>query len=160
MSQQSHPERLKAEKQAPKEAKSYIMHPNAVATQWVKGQSGNPNLFGMSNRDASQGRLNAKSALRVRAMLLSTLESTIATQMSILHDPEATDEEREEAQKKILKFISADVNTMLRDAETRGLGAPKQEIKLTQETKSVEDMTDEELEGLILEGEYTEIEDD
>lgn len=148
-----------AEKNAPPGAQSFILQPQAMAQRFVKGQSGNPNLFGMSNKDAAQGRINAKTALRVRAMMLETLESRIATEYAIMYDPDATDEERVEAQQKILKFINADVNTMLRDAETRGLGAPKQEIIMKNEEKKLEDMTDEELEGLILEGEFTAIED-
>lgn len=140
-------------------ANSYIMHPRQAANLWVKGRQNNPNLFGMSNKDAAQGRINAKTALRVRAMLLETLESRIATQYAIIYDPEATDEERAEAQTLILKFISSDVNTMLRDAEMRGLGAPKQEISLKREDKRLEDMTDEELEGILIDGESEEIED-
>lgn len=149
-----------AETNAPIGTNSYIMNPRQVATQFVKGQSGNRNLFGMSNRDAAQGRLNAKTALRVRAMILETLESRIATQYAIIYDPMATDEERDEAQKTILKHLNADTNTMLRDAETRGLGAPKQEISLKREDKKLEDMTDEELEGIVIEGDYEEVEDD
>lgn len=148
-----------AERAAPPGTNSVIMQPHLAAQRFVKGQSGNPNLFGMSNKDAAQGRINAKTALRVRAMMLETLESRIATEYAIMYDPDATDEERTEAQQKILKFINADVNTMLRDAETRGLGAPKQEIVMKSEDKKLEDMTDEELEGLILEGEFTAIED-
>ena len=146
------------EKLAPVGTNSYIVNPRAAATQFVKSGFPNTNLFGMSNRDAAQGRINAKTALRVRAMLLETLESRIATQYAVIYDPTSTDEEREAAQATILKFISSDVNTMLRDAETRGLGAPKQEIQLTREDKKLEDMTDEELEGIIIDGDYEQIE--
>jgi len=137
--------------------RAMIQSPRSVATRWVKGEHGNSNLFKMSNKDAAQGRINAKTALRVRAMLLETLESRIATQYAIMYDPEATPEEVAEAQQAILKFISGDVNTMLRDAETRGLGTPKQEIQITRETKSLEDMSDEELEGIIIDGECEDI---
>lgn len=148
-----------AEKNAPSGTNTYIMNPRQVASQFVKGRQHNQNLFGMSNRDAAQGRLNAKTALRVRAMILETLESRIATQYAIMYDPEATEEEVREAQAAILKHLNADTNTMLRDAETRGLGAPKQEISLKREDKKLEDMTDEELEGILIEGECEEIED-
>ena len=147
-----------AEKEAPPYARSMIMSPKQVATQFVKGQSGNRNLFGMSNMDAAQGRINAKTALRLRAMILETLESKIATQYDIILNPEATAEERLEAQTAILKHLNADTNTLLRDAETRGLGAPKQEISLSREDKRLEDMTDEELEDLIVDAEYTMVE--
>lgn len=150
-----------AEREAPAQAQSFILQPRQMASRFVKGQTGNPNLFGMSNRDAAQGRINAKTALRIRATLLETLESQIATQQLVVVNPEATAEERNEAIQKILKFISSDVNTMLRDAETRGLGAPKQEISLKTEDKSLEEMTDAELEEILLTAEdadYTMIE--
>ncbi len=150
-------ERERVERLAPVGTNSYIMNPRAAAKSYVSGFP-NTNLFGMSNRDAAQGRINAKTALRVRAMLLETLESRIATQYAIIYDPTATDEERGAAQSAILKFISSDVNTMLRDSETRGLGAPKQEIQLTREEKKLEDMSDEELEGIIIDGDYEELE--
>jgi len=139
-----------AEREAPASAQSMILSPRQMATRFVKGQTGNPNLFGMSNRDAAQGRINAKTALRIRATLLETLESQIATQQLVVVNPDATEEERAEAIQKILKFINSDVNTMLRDAETRGLGAPKQEISLKTEDKSLEEMTDDELEEILL----------
>lgn len=147
------------EKAAPPGTQSYILEPQNLAHRFVKGQTGNPNLFGMSNKDAAQGRINAKTALRVRAMILETLESKIATQYAIMYDPDATAEEIKEAQAAILKHLNADVNTLLRDAETRGLGAPKQEITMKTEDKKLEDMTDEELEGILIEGDYTQIED-
>lgn len=152
-------EKRATEQAAPEGTNSYIMHPRQVATQWVKGQKGNSNLWGMSNKEAAQARINAKSALRIRHMLLDTMESQMATQYQIILDPTATAEEIDAAQKKILGFLSADTNTMLRDAETRGLGAPKVEVKI-ESSRDVKAMTDEELEGMILEGEFTEIEEE
>lgn len=131
----------------PKEV-AKVRHMPPEEHRWRPGTKGNTNLHGMSNMDAAQARINAKTALRIRAHMLEVLESKVATKAILAADPEATPEEREEAENAVLKYLSSEVNTMLRDAEHRGLGAPKQEVTFTN-GKAVSEMSDEELEQLL-----------
>lgn len=101
----------------------------------------------MSNKDAAQARLNAKTALRIRAQLLENLESVIETSMVVIRSESASAEEKASARAKVMAHLNSDVNTMLRDAENRGLGAPKQEVALGP-SGPVEEMDDDELEAI------------
>lgn len=82
-------------------------------TQFKKGQSGNPG--GMSSEQARLIRENAEAASRIRAKLLKATEETLATA-----DPNA-----------VMESIEAAMLKLLTDSETRGLGAPVQQIDNT-----------------------------
>ena len=96
-----------------------------------KGQSGNPG--GMSSETARLIRDNADAAARIRAKLLSATEETL--------DSDATD--------AIMKRIDAAMLKLLTDSETRGMGAPVQQIDNTSSDGSMSpraaEMTDEQL---------------
>ena len=78
-----------------------------------KGQSGNPG--GMSSEQARLIRENAEAASRIRAKLLKATEDTLATA-----DPNT-----------VMESIEAAMLKLLTDSETRGLGAPVQQIDNT-----------------------------
>ena len=120
---------------------------------WKKGESGNPS--GMTSAVAIQIRNNAKRATHIREKFLTTLQSQIATN-EVLADMEESgtlDERNQRKQRRILDLLGPDVNRLLRDSEDRGFGAPKQSVEVDdQRQKRLEDMTDAELEAVVMGG--------
>lgn len=79
-------------------------------TRFKPGQSGNPG--GVSSETARLIRENAEAAARIRARLLKATEASL--------EERSTDE--------AMDLIEAAMLKMLKDAEDRGLGAPKQTV--------------------------------
>ena len=97
------------------------------------GQSGNP-----GGKTKEQRRLeveNAERATRIRGQLLAALEETLLAHRDVAD------------LSGITQSITGDNLRMLKDAEDRGLGAPKQTVELADHRK-----TDEELVGELIEG--------
>jgi len=88
-----------------------------------KGQSGNPG--GMSSAQARLIRENAEAASRIRAKLLEATEE-------VLKDANADE---------VLEKIEAAMLKLLTDSETRGMGAPVQQVDNTSSDGSLKPST-------------------
>lgn len=114
---------------------------------YKKGQSGNPR--GATSLTMLRTHENARRAVEIRNRLLRAYESRIATievqtMKEFAFDP---DEGRMMVEKRITALVSSDLNRLLADSESRGLGAPKQyvEMETVRTEKSLDEYTDEEL---------------
>lgn len=106
------------------------------ATQFKKGQSGNPG--GKSKEQVAIERRNADAAMRIRQRLLAATEAKLKG----LTDDQA------------LEFIENAMLKMLKDAEDRGLGAPVQDIKSSDGSMSPNPQTVDELSDQEVDQEY------
>lgn len=112
-----------------------------------KGQSGNP--LGASREVMLRNHENARKATRLREKFLDTLESRIAT-IEVLAEREASGLGQTEADavrtQRVMALLNSDVNRLLTDSESRGLGAPRQPLEIEdRRERRLEDYSDEEL---------------
>jgi hypothetical protein len=85
-----------------------------VGTQFQKGESGNPKGKTTAQRELEIA--NAEAATRIRQRLLRAAEAKLEE----LSTDEALD-----------RFVEASMLNLLKDAENRGLGTPKQSVDLS-----------------------------
>jgi hypothetical protein len=88
-----------------------------VGTQFQKGESGNPKGKTTAQRELEIA--NAEAATRIRQRLLEVAEAKLKE----LSDNDLLDETLD-------RFVEASMLNLLKDAENRGLGTPKQSIDL------------------------------
>lgn len=131
-----------------------------------KGQSGNPR--GATSLTMLRTHANARRAVEIRERLLTAFQSRIATievqtRREFAHDPE---EAEVMIERRITALLSPDLNRLLTDSESRGLGAPKQivEADVVHRERRPEEFSDEELAAIAagdetdtVEGEYVEV---
>lgn len=84
--------------------------------QFQRGDKGNPK--GKTSEQKRLELMNAEAAMRIRARILEALERKI--------DPQSMSQE--EIDHIALAMLDKNMLTMIRDSETRGLGAPIQRI--------------------------------
>lgn len=94
-------------------------------TQFKKGQSGNPG--GKTSEQVAIERRNAETAMRIREKLLAAAEAKLGQ----LGNDAA------------LEFIEAGMLKLLKDAEERGLGAPKQSVTVAMDLGTALDTLDD-----------------
>lgn len=136
---------------------------------YSKGQSGNPR--GATSLTMQRTHANARRATEIRERLLVAFQSRIATievrtREEFAHDPA---EAEEMIERRISALLSPDLNRLLADSESRGLGAPRQivEAEVVHSTRRPDEYSDEELaaiaagdETLQIEGEFTRLEEE
>lgn len=86
--------------------------------QWQPGQSGNPS--GVTSETRRLALANAERATRIRARVLQAVER-------VLSHPDT-----ETGDALALRSLTTELLTLLRDAETRGYGAPTQRVEVDQ----------------------------
>lgn len=101
--------------------KGQVMNERQKATQFKKGQSGNP--YGMSKAMAARLKANAEKAIAIQESFIDTIESQIET-IRVHHedDPIIRD-------KKIMDLLDPNKNTLIKDVIERGMGKVVQEIR-------------------------------
>jgi hypothetical protein len=109
----------------------YQMSEAQKATQFKKGQSGNPGGFDQHTR--AKMTLNAKKATELRTRILNALESRIEGIIyHAIREGEMTAEDAdnnklsEGASARIMSLLDGDINRLLTDTENRGFGNPTQ----------------------------------
>lgn len=88
-------------------------HPKTHLRPWKPGQSGNP-----GGRTSEQRRLemeNAEAATRIRNRMLRSLEAKLAECDTV----------------QALEQVKSEILKLLKDAEDRGLGTPRQAVDMT-----------------------------
>lgn len=127
---------------------------------YKKGQSGNPR--GATSLTMHRTHENARRAVGIRAKMLETIESRIATieVMTAREFADSPEEIEAQTQVRILRLLTPDVNRLITDSENRGMGAPRQAIDIdasvSGDRRRPEEYTDEELAD-ILDGEWEEL---
>lgn len=134
---------------------------------YQRGQSGNPR--GATSLTMLRTHANARRAVELREKMLIAFESRIATievqtRSEFCHDPE---EAEVMIARRITALLTPDLNRLLTDSESRGLGAPKQivEADVVHRGRRPEEYSDEELAAIAsgaqdeaIEGEFEEVE--
>lgn len=95
-------------------------------TRFKKGETGNPG--GKTAEQVAIERRNAEAAMRIREKLLAAAERKLAT---LCEDDAA------------LELVEAAMLKLLKDAEDRGLGAPKQSVAVAMDLGTALDTLDD-----------------
>ena len=127
---------------------------------YQKGTSGNPR--GASSLTMLRTHENARKAVALREKMLDTLASRIATiEVMVAREfgEQGADKVREMTDIRIMALLTPDVNRLITDSESRGLGAPKQQLDIDAnlvDRRRPEEFSDEEL-AQIIEGSATRV---
>lgn len=132
---------------------------------YKKGETGNPR--GATSLTMLRTHANARRAVEIRERLLTAFESRIATIEVQTRTEFAFDPNEAEVMiaRRITALLTPDLNRLLTDSESRGLGAPKQivEADVVHRGKRPEEYSDEELAAIVsgdtIDGSFEVIED-